>query len=142
MRRNVRSLSDRFGQEAVLPLIEWHSLEEIEHKNVAFDVMKAAGAGYPVRVGGFLATTGVLVTYIVIEWGRAVWEDRGVITAEHRRTFLRNLGNQKLLSPWLVRNVLKYLRPGFHPDDTNTDGLLEEWKVRLADVATPAPTKR
>jgi len=131
-----------FGQEAILPLIEWHSLEEIEHKNVAFDVMKAAGAGYPVRVGGFLATTGVLVTYIVIEWGRAVWEDRGVITAEHRRTFLRNLGNQKLLSPWLVRNVLKYLRPGFHPDDTNTDGLLEEWKVRLSDVATPAPTKR
>ncbi len=124
-----------FGEEAVQPLITWHALEELEHKNVAFDVMQAAGAGYGVRVAGFAATTSVLASYVAIEWGRSVWEDRAVITEEHRRTFLRNLGRQKLLSWWFLGNVLKYLRPGFHPDDTDTDALLEEWKVRLADVA-------
>lgn len=124
-----------FGQDAVQPLIAWHALEELEHKNVAFDVMQAAGAGYGVRVAGFAATTTVLASYVAIEWGRSVWEDRAVITETERKTFLRNLSRQKLLSWWFVRNVLKYLRPGFHPDDTNTDALLEEWKVRLADVA-------
>lgn len=124
-----------FGQEAIKPLISWHALEELEHKNVAFDVMVAAGAGYPVRLAGFLATTGVLVTYVAIEWGRAVWEDRAVIGRAERRTFFDHLRRQKLLSWQFAGNVLKYVRPGFHPDDTDTDELLEEWKVRLADVA-------
>ncbi len=136
-----RTRETLFGQEAVQPLITWHALEELEHKNVAFDVMEAAGAGYPVRIAGFVATTSVLATYVAIEWGRAVWEDRAVITPEHRRTFRRNLRRQKLLSWWFAGNVIKYVRPGFHPDDTDTDELLEEWKLRLADVATSSSAK-
>lgn len=124
-----------FGQDAVEPLITWHALEELEHKNVAFDVMEAAGAGYPVRIAGFLATTGVLASYVVVEWGRAVWEDRSVISRSQRRRFLHNLKRQKLLSFWFLGNVVRYVRPGFHPDDTDTDALVEEWKLRLADVA-------
>ncbi len=140
-------LSDRstratlFGQDAVEPLIAWHALEELEHKNVAFDVMEAAGAGYGVRAAGFAVTSSVLAGYVAVEWGRAVWEDRAQITAAHRRTFHRNLMRQKLLSPWFLRQVLAYLRPGFHPDDTDTDALIREWQTRLRDVATDnAPT--
>jgi len=125
-----------FGTEAVEPMIAWHALEELEHKNVAFDVMEAAGGGYVVRVAGFAVTTSVLASYVAIEWGRAVWEDRHLITRENRRTFHRNLMRQKLLSPWSARKLLIYLRPGFHPDDTATDELVQEWRLRLAEVAT------
>lgn len=125
-----------FSQDSVEPLIAWHALEELEHKNVAFDVMEASGGGYPIRVAGFAATTGVLAGYVALEWGRSVYEDRAVITAAHRRRFRANLVRQKLLSPWFTRKALTYLRPGFHPDDTDTDALVEEWRIRLADVTT------
>ena len=126
-----------FGQEALQPLIAWHALEELEHKNVAFDVMEAAGGGYGIRVAGFVVTSTVLAGYVALEWGRAVWEDRHVITRAHHRAFRRDLRHQRLLSPWFARHLLDYLRPGFHPDDTDTDELVREWTARLAEVATP-----
>lgn len=130
-----------FGDPAIQPLICWHALEELEHKNVAFDLLVASGGRYPVRVAGFVVTTGALATYVAIEWGRCVLEDRSRITAAHRRRFWSNLRRQKLLSPWFARNVVAYLRPGFHPDDTDTDELVEHWRVRLSEVAT-VPTTR
>jgi len=124
-----------FGAPAVEPLISWHALEELEHKNVAYDVMVASGAGYPIRAAGFLVTTGVLAGYVALEWGRSVYDDRRNITRRHRRQFLHNLRRQRLLSPWFVAKAAGYLRPGFHPDDTDTDELIREWRVRLADIA-------
>ncbi len=124
-----------FGQEAVEPLICWHALEELEHKNVAFDVMVASGGRYPVRAAGFVVTSTALAGYVGVEWGRSVFEDRHRITAEHRRRFRHNLVRQRLISFHFLWDALKYLRPGFHPDDTDTDALVEHWRVELADIA-------
>ncbi len=126
-----------FGQPAIESMIAWHALEELEHKNVAFDVMEAAGGGYVVRVAGFALTTSVLAAYVALEWGRSVWEDRAIITPAQRRNFARNLRRQRLLDPRMLPALFAYLRPGFHPDDTDTDALIDEWRTRLADVATP-----
>ncbi len=126
-----------FGQEAVEPLICWHALEELEHKNVAFDVMVASGGRYPVRAAGFAVTSTALAGYVGVEWGRSVFEDRHKITREHRRRFRHNLVRQRLISFGFLWDALKYLRPGFHPDDTNTDALVEHWRVELADIAGP-----
>ena len=125
-----------FGQEAVEPLICWHALEELEHKNVAFDVMVASGGRYPIRAAGFVVTTTVLAGYVGVEWGRSVWEDRGRITRRNRRQFRRNLVRQRLLSWSFLARAFAYLRPGFHPDDTDTHDLVEKWRVELADIAT------
>jgi predicted metal-dependent hydrolase len=95
-------------------------------------------------VAGFVVTTGALASFVAFEWGRCVLEDRRRITGSHRRRFWSNLRRQKLLSPWFVRNVVTYLRPGFHPDDTDTDALVAAWRERLGDVATvqgPSPRR-
>ncbi len=126
-----------FGQEAVEPLICWHALEELEHKNVAFDVMVASGGRYPVRAAGFFVTTTALAGYVAVEWGRSVWQDRGKITRAHRRRFRRNLVRQRLISVHFAVEAFKYLKPGFHPDDTDTDALIEKWRIELADIAGP-----
>lgn len=130
-----------FGQEAVEPLICWHALEELEHKNVAFDVLVAAGGHYPIRVAGFFVTTTALAGYIAVEWGRSVFEDRRKITRSHLRQFGRNFMRQRLLSPQFFMKAFEYLRPGFHPDDTDTDALVEEWRIKLADVAEVPPKR-
>lgn len=130
-----------FGQEAIEPLICWHALEELEHKNVAFDVMVAAGAGYPIRAAGFLVTTGVLAGYVVFEWSRSLVKDRRRIKPGHFVKFAQDFRRQKLLSWWSLGKVVGYLRPGFHPDDTDTDALVAEWSERLKEIA-PVNTTR
>ncbi len=100
-----------FGQEAVEPLISWHALEELEHKNVAFDVMVESGAGYPIRAAGFLVTTGALAGYVILEWGHGVFDDRRKITAEHRRQFRRNFVQQQLISPKFIAKAFSVGKP-------------------------------
>ncbi len=104
-------------------LLKWHAAEEIEHKDVAFDVLQAVDDSYALRVAGLLVAVAALWgfwTFITIEllrqdpefeWGRFARE-------------------------WLVRGVegrgptvtmplafLQYLAPDFHPSKIANDEL-------------------
>lgn len=125
-----------FSQPDIESLITWHALEELEHKNVAFDVLAETNSGYVIRMGGFVFTLVFLAGFVVIELGRNLWEDRGEIGREELKTFRHNFPRQTLLSGWAVRQLLKYMRPGFHPDDIETDHLIEEWRETLSAKTT------
>jgi predicted metal-dependent hydrolase len=119
------------GHESVRPLWLWHALEESEHKAVAFDVYRAVGGTYGLRIGIMLLTSAfffgevanVHVRFLRAQgqlgnlrgWGRAVgylWVRPGILRQ-------------------LVPAYLDYFRPGFHPDDRDTASLLETWRERL-----------
>lgn len=125
-----------FAQPEVNSLITWHALEELEHKNVAFDVLKRSTDSYFIRMAGFAITLTFLGGFVLIEWMRSVRGAKDQITAEHRRNHRANFKRQKLLSPWALRQLAKYMRPGFHPDDIETDHLVREWRERLTDRTT------
>jgi predicted metal-dependent hydrolase len=131
-----RTRATLFGRPDVEPLIAWHALEELEHKNVAFDVFEKVSGRYVVRVAGFFVMLTFLAGYVVREWARAVFADRKELSRSRLRTHWRNLGRQQLLSPWALKKLFTYLRPGFHPDDTNTDALVDEWRRRLESATT------
>jgi hypothetical protein len=137
-----RSRRVLFAHPDIEALITWHALEELEHKNVAFDVLRRAGGGYVVRVLGFAVTLTILGGSVVGSWLRARARDRRHIGPAERRRFLRNLHRQKLLSFWSLGRLVRYLRPGFHPDDMATDHLVEDWRRRLADRTTETATLR
>jgi uncharacterized protein len=46
------------SESGVASLVLWHFVEEIEHKNVAYDVFEHVAGNYFRRVGGFLHATG------------------------------------------------------------------------------------
>ncbi|MEI2639057.1 MAG: metal-dependent hydrolase [Microthrixaceae bacterium] len=125
-----------FNVPDVQSLITWHALEELEHKNVAFDVLAKTESGYVIRMGGFVITLVFLGGCVVVETVRGVWDDRAELNLKRYRTHLRNLRHQTLLSPWAVRQLFKYVRPGFHPDDIETNYMIEEWRTVLADRTT------
>ncbi len=125
-----------FAKPEIESLITWHALEELEHKNVAFDVLARADGRYVVRAGGMVVTLTVLGGYVGFSWVRALIGDRRHITRASYRVHRRNLVRQRLLSFWALRKVLGYFRPGFHPDDMDTDALVVEWAERLADQTT------
>jgi predicted metal-dependent hydrolase len=119
------------GHESVRPLWIWHALEESEHKAVAFDVYRAIGGTYAMRVGMMLLTS-------LFFFGE---------TANVHVRFLRAQGQLGNLRGWagafgylwvkpgllrqLVPAYLDYFRPGFHPEDRDTRALLEKWRERL-----------
>ncbi len=112
----------------VLKLWMWHAIEETEHKGVAFDVFKAVGGNYRIRVVsmffvtlnfiyqvmrihiGFLQEDGKL--FDVKMWMKGIWYFWG------KPGWFR-----KLIPAWL-----EYFRPDFHPWQQDNQHFIEEWK--------------
>ena len=109
-------------------LWRWHSAEENEHKAVAFDVFLAAGGTYAERVI-------TMVVASVVFWAKVL---------EHQARMMKSDGTLWSLSEWtalaqflfvqpgglraIVPRYFAYYRPGFHPNDVDSSGVLEAWK--------------
>lgn len=109
----------------------WHALEELEHKDVAFDVYQAVDGSYVRRVTHMALATFGLFVFV----GRAHWlmlRERGLSRdlPTHARTFGYLWGRPGLFRR-LVPAYLAYFRPGFHPSQLDTSGLVEAWRRRL-----------
>lgn len=106
-------------------MLVYHALEEVEHKAVCYDLYKAAGGGYFMRVAGLVFTTMDLLIrlhrrqrYLLEKDG--LWNDD---TRRRARDLLwgRN-GILRVLAPYL----LQYFRPGFHPWETDERAALAQ----------------
>ncbi|MUM17862.1 metal-dependent hydrolase [Mycobacterium sp. CBMA271] len=115
----------------VINLLNWHALEELEHKSVAFDVYRAVGGPEWLRIvtmAVILAITGPVVT-LALFVGMLV----DPYARRHPIAFARQtwaLNRSPLLRGLFGKSAL-YLRPGFHPDDIDTGPLLAQWQEEL-----------
>lgn len=111
-------------------MYNWHAVEEIEHKAVAFDVMqKVAGIGYFRRVLGLMMVT-VLFPYHIFTIMRHMLRMDGASTL---RVWAKGLwwlyGPRGLFVRWLPA-YLRYYVPGFHPWQS---GRMRAYKSWLAE---------
>jgi len=118
------------GDPEVRNLLNWHALEELEHKSVAFDVYRAVGGPERIRIGLMalmyaftipVVTVGVLLSML---GDPQAW--RPLKVARQTRDIFRGP-----LVRGLMADLRTYLRPGFHPDDIDTAALLESWQREL-----------
>jgi predicted metal-dependent hydrolase len=121
-------------------LWRWHSIEEIEHKGVAYDTFLHISAHIPAhklwlfRSSVMLHTTGRFLKSIGRNVLQILRED-GLDDGATRRALLRYL----LVSPGVLARVigpwLAFFRPGFHPWDHDDRALIAEAERELAAVA-------
>lgn len=111
-------------------LWRWHSLEETEHKAVAYDVWKIVMGKSPAAYG-YRAFGLVLAT--VIFWGLVIPVFLQILRTQGQLTnwdgwqkFLRyTMGDIGLLRRQ-IGNYLSYFKPGFHPWDHDNREYLEQ----------------
>ena len=130
-----QEVRDAFGHDEVRNLFVWHALEESEHKAVAFDVYKAVGGSERMRVWtmklirvGFVA--GMALQMLVSLLGDRATYRRGAL----RRSWQR-FRRSPLVSRELWQQLKDYDRPDFHPNDRDTDALVEQWRAELFGTA-------
>ena len=118
------------GDPEVWHLLNWHAMEESEHKAVAFDVFQAAGGTEEMRIAVMrrmyyltLPLVVVFVTLSVLADPRA-WRP---IKALHQ-TYQVMRGP---LVKGLMRELAQYMQPGFHPNDIDTTELEAKWRAEL-----------
>src|SRR3954470_1568689 len=124
----VRNL---FGHDEVRNLFLWHALEESEHKAVAFDVYKAIGGTERMRVWtmkfmrySFVVGMGVQVFFSVLA-------DRETYRPGKLRKSWKNFRKSPIVDRELWKQLCDYDRHNFHPDDRDTNGLVEQWRDEL-----------
>jgi len=112
-------------------LWRWHAAEEAEHKAVAFDVYLEAGGGYAERSVVMLAATLIFWALVVEHQARFMARDGDALDPAAWGALLAFLfqpgGLGKVWRLWA-----KWFRPGFHPDDIDSDALLAAWAAEAA----------
>lgn len=112
-------------------LFLWHSLEETEHKAVAYDVYQTIGGSYRTRVLmmvygviGFLGTSAIFQARLLAE------DPRPFNLRDYVSGFNFLFGRKGKFLP-MFPMLLDYFRPNFHPNQHNTDALLAKWREDL-----------
>jgi predicted metal-dependent hydrolase len=120
------------GYPAVRELFVWHALEESEHKAVAFDVFEAVSGRRWVRTWTMRWLLVTFPLFMAAAVGRALLADRHA--RSHPVMLARSLvrfRHHPLMSRELRAQLRDYLRPDFHPSDSDTSALVEAWREEL-----------
>lgn len=119
------------GTPEVWHLVNWHAVEELEHKSVAIDAYRATGGSERTRIGVMAVLIALTIPLITVEL--AVSLARDPVARRHPVRMVRQI-YALYRGPFLkgsLRDAAKYLRPGFHPDDIDTTALLQKWQQDL-----------
>ena len=125
------TFTDQDLPDDVKALFQWHALEESEHKSVAYDVYRDQVDNEFIRLATMHALTSLLGAVVLASLVGTVLTDR---RARNPIRFIRslvNLRNSPFARKKIALRLLEYNRPYFHPDDRDTEHLVEEWRERL-----------
>ncbi len=109
----------------------WHSVEENEHKTVAFDVYEAVGGSYLLRASIMIPTT--VIFFAVIFWfqSRLLARDSQLLNVRQNLKGLNYIFGRKGVLSSLIPQYLDWFKPKFHPSHHDTDALLATWQEKL-----------
>lgn len=121
----------------------WHSIEEIEHKGVAFDVWNHATRNWSKWKRWKLRSMMMLI--VTKNFFQNRWQDSIALLAQDGITGWKarwGLFKYLAVSPGIVRRIfpawLAFFKPGFHPWDHDDRELIQRYEGDFVDSLMPA----
>lgn len=115
---------------AMRDLIQWHAIEEIEHKAIAFDVYKATGGSYPVRVVGYLLAL-LFIHVTSTHFVKDFLKQDGYSKREAKKLLKQSQQGMLEKHKGLRQSLMAYFKPSFHPNDIDESSLVGDAMDRL-----------
>ena len=120
-----------FGHDELRNLFLWHALEESEHKAVAFDVYKAVGGSERTRVWTMKFLRIGFVLGMALQVIVSLLGDRSTYRWGNLRRSWRTFRRSPMMRREVWDQLCDYDRRDFHPDDSDTTGLVDVWRKEL-----------
>lgn len=108
----------KLGQNA-RDITYWHACEEIEHRHVAFDLLKAVDDNYALRIGGHLLGQVLLWGGAFYGFGLIMSQEKSVTAFDLFADLQRNMSSLSAFGRNNLEQFFVYFRPDFHPEDDN-----------------------
>jgi predicted metal-dependent hydrolase/enoyl-CoA hydratase/carnithine racemase len=130
-----------YSQSDLRALFEWHFAEEIEHKGVSFDVLRAYAPSFGTRVLGAALTLPLFYLFLSVGALSLAAQDGSLRTTRFWRGAWRHLWSRDRMAQRTVAHVIDYLRPRFHPwqlDNANlATAAIARWSSKFSVAARP-----
>ena len=123
-------------------LMEWHFAEEIEHKQVSFDVLRAVAPSYAMRLLGLAATAPLFYLVLGVGTLRFLAQDGQLLRGATWRGLWRHLFGGHRMAARTLKHLWDYARPGFDPANLDDAALAREVIERYAGRDWLAPAGR
>jgi predicted metal-dependent hydrolase len=116
-------------------LLGWHAAEEIEHKNVSYDVYQKVSGNYPVRAAAMLFSTFMLLIYAYGGTAYLTVTDKDLDIKRlpgdlYEFLFKFDMGLTEL---GFYKGWIKYFKPDFHPSQDDNFHFAVDFFNRHAD---------
>jgi len=128
---NVRSM--RHFPGSLRQILQWHAIEEIEHKSVAFDVYQHCVGDQNLLRKEFRYFSYFEFPRNILLSSRFLLKKIGHKSAwrERKEAWLYLFGRDGLVSS--QRSMyMRFMKKDFHPWDHDNSALVDEWKTRLS----------
>ena len=126
------------AKEPFRSLLMYHAVEELEHKSVCYDLFQEISGSYLRRIAGF-AYISLEIAWMVYRRFRYLMMKHDRWDRKHRKEARRFFFGKKGLFAALGPRITVYLKPSFHPWDTDERGRIErEFGDELAMYGIPA----
>ena len=109
--------------EDMRQMLLWHASEEIEHKAVAFDVLKTVDDSYWLRMRGLIHATITLSLYSIIGFVLFMLQEikKGTVISPYE--FWEFFTHFISLARAMGKEIVNYMNPNFHPDQVANEHL-------------------
>jgi predicted metal-dependent hydrolase len=133
-----RALASNFLDQAhpmMRDLFRWHAAEEIEHKNVAFDVLKTVNDSYILRIAGMMM--GLCLFFIIWFWAifTLFFQETEIAPSRMLIDILSGIRVGLIGRGEIACAMLQYMHPGFHPNDIDNATLAEDFGRMLVQLS-------
>ncbi|HMY12234.1 MAG TPA: metal-dependent hydrolase [Turneriella sp.] len=106
---------EKIARPDVRELYAWHAAEEMEHRDLAYDLYQQVGGDYATRMAGMAFAYGIIAAYVAVGTTYLVLNDKQFPWATLPQQLVDLVTKENSLGRVFLEGMVDYIRPDFHP---------------------------